>query len=467
MGCLAVLVDTHFQLYLPTWKLVLEMLTEGLRLESTVAKETVDSVLDKIMGENSRYLLDFYDDILALMLNIIRPHEHKLAVKTIVNIRVLMDTLIKEAYPKQPGESPLKSRCKGLLEQLLPKVLFAFAEKMSFDSHDTLFEVFFVLLKRNYQHNPPILDAGIICTALDRMYEAMMFNCRSGDSTQLMIAEKFIQDNVGWAARMRHFYTLECLARCIIGRYDWLSMIAIKGFKSFVQVLNPQTEEEWNNFTQVLLRVIQDCRLSAIEGIQKTSEVVGPSKNFLELVTHSRGIKEVGEPLNIQQITNQLLVQKQCLELLPNDMQCLRTLLDIYNEVSRFNEHVQLRCVLWKKGFGKGSPDLPGLLLLEELAINRILSIYNCNRSDSNFYEFANELLQKYCAACRAANVVDGMQQKQDWDNIQFELISLYGKHLGKRKQLLSKVVGYLLPKLLDAKLEVPLILCRPNRHSR
>ena len=148
------------------------------------------------------------------------------------------------------------------------------------------------------------------------------------------------------------------------------------------------------------------------------------------------------------------MVQKQCLELLPNDNQCLQTLLDIYNEVSSFNEHIELRCILWKKGFGKGSPELPGLLLLEEIAINRILSIYSCNRDDRNFYEFANELLLRYCSACRMYNTIEGMQHKEDWDNVQFELINHYIKHLTKRKQLLSKVVGYLLPKLLDAKLE-------------
>ena len=55
-------------------------------------------MLDKIVGENLRYLLSFYDEILALTLSMIKPNEHKRAVKTIVNIRVLMDFLIKEAY---------------------------------------------------------------------------------------------------------------------------------------------------------------------------------------------------------------------------------------------------------------------------------------------------------------------------------------------------------------------------------
>jgi len=120
-------------------------------------------------------------------------------------------------------------------------VLHAFADKLGYDSHDTLFEVFFVLLKRNYQQENPILDQQNISSVFDRAYTTLMNTCRTGDTTQLMIADKFIQDNVGWATKIRHFYTLECLARCIIGRYDWLSMLAIKGFKSFIQLLNPQT----------------------------------------------------------------------------------------------------------------------------------------------------------------------------------------------------------------------------------
>lgn len=69
MGCLSVLVDSHFQLYLSTWKTVLFLLASGLKLNykvdgveiySQVARETVDAVLDKIMGENLRYLLDYY-----------------------------------------------------------------------------------------------------------------------------------------------------------------------------------------------------------------------------------------------------------------------------------------------------------------------------------------------------------------------------------------------------------------------
>jgi hypothetical protein len=105
------------------------------------------------MSENLRYLLEYYDEIVELMLRMVTPSEHKIAIKTLANLRVLMDFLIKEAYHTKGSsiESPWKDKCKVLLDRLLPKILFSTADKISYDSHDTLFEVFFVLMKRNYQ----------------------------------------------------------------------------------------------------------------------------------------------------------------------------------------------------------------------------------------------------------------------------------------------------------------------------
>lgn len=54
------------------------------------------------------------------MMELVKPHEHKVAVKTLVNIRVLMDFLIKEVYNRQTVESPLRNKCKSLLDKLLP-----------------------------------------------------------------------------------------------------------------------------------------------------------------------------------------------------------------------------------------------------------------------------------------------------------------------------------------------------------
>lgn len=188
---------------------------------------------------------------------------------------------------------------------------------------------------------------------------------------------------------------------------------------------------------------------------------------MLELITHSRGIRDIGDPIDAEYLTNQLIVQKLCVQLLPNDNQCLRILLEIYNEVSEFNENIQLRCVLWKKGLGMGCPELPSLILLEEKVINRILSIYNCSKDYQNFYEFAIDMLTKYCSISRKLGTVQSMQGKEDWDNIQFELITVYSKHLNQRKQLLCKIVGYLLPKLVDTDMNVILFVIQAHTALR
>jgi hypothetical protein len=39
------------------------MLKEALLLHSTIVKDTIDAIIDKIMSENLRYLLDYYDSI--------------------------------------------------------------------------------------------------------------------------------------------------------------------------------------------------------------------------------------------------------------------------------------------------------------------------------------------------------------------------------------------------------------------
>lgn len=112
--------------------------------------------------------------------------------------------------------------------------------------------------------------------------------------------------------------------------------------------------------------------------------------------------------------------------------------------------------MLWKKGFGAGSSELPSLLFLEEIVINRILSIYNCNKDENGLMTFANEILKAFCKNSRELAEAEVLKNSHDdWDNLQYELLMIYMSHHQKRKQLLIKVVGYLLPKLLSTELKV------------
>jgi hypothetical protein len=40
-------------------------------------------------------MIGFYEQVVDIMLRMITPHEHKIAIKTIPNFRVLCDFLIK------------------------------------------------------------------------------------------------------------------------------------------------------------------------------------------------------------------------------------------------------------------------------------------------------------------------------------------------------------------------------------
>lgn len=44
------IVENHFSLYLSSWKVIIEMLKQGLQLQTSAIKETINSVLDKIMS---------------------------------------------------------------------------------------------------------------------------------------------------------------------------------------------------------------------------------------------------------------------------------------------------------------------------------------------------------------------------------------------------------------------------------
>lgn len=62
-------------------------------------------------------------------------------------------------------------------------------------------------------------------------------------------------------------------------------------------------------------------------------------------------------------------------------------------------------------------------------------------------------MLTKYCTVSRKLNTVEALEE--DWDNVQFELVTVFRRYLREKKQLLGKVTGYLLPKLMEADMKV------------
>ena len=92
-------------------------------------------------------------------------------------------------------------------------------------------------------------------------------------------------------------------------------------------------------------------------------------------------------------------------ELLPNDVKCLSSLMEVYRKKIIFNDNILLRVAIWKAGLGnhEGPPDL---LSLEELFSNRIMAILMRNNHPEQTLNFilnifdrfhqASSLLQKF-----------------------------------------------------------------------
>mgnify|MGYP003511717403 CR=1 FL=1 len=67
---------------------------------------------------------------------------------------------------------------------------------------------------------------------------------------------------------MKYFYVLQCLSRTVYTNFDDISFIAIKGIKTFIQILNPQKYDEWKDITGVLIEIMNASRTKNIQVIE-------------------------------------------------------------------------------------------------------------------------------------------------------------------------------------------------------
>lgn len=96
-------------------------------------------------------------------------------------------------------------------------------------------------------------------------------------------AESFINEAVSVGARMKYFYVLQCLSLTVCANFDDLSFIAIKGIKTFIQILNPQKYEEWKDVTGVLIEIMNASRTKNIKAIEDIKKEVS-DLNIMELI---------------------------------------------------------------------------------------------------------------------------------------------------------------------------------------
>ena len=238
-------------------------------------------------------------------------------------------------------------KAQALIQQKLPETLEWLITKFNLEVFDTCIEVFFGLIKLQI-----IIDDKETHHYLQKAFDqiAHTTNTQTGF---LVNAESFIAEAVSLGARMKYFQILKCLKGMIIRDFNDLSILAIKGIKTFIQILNPQQESEWQDVSSVLVEIVEASRTKNIEPIEQI-KIKMAQVYILDLISSSSLLPEFEQLPDTQRIMNKLIIQKSAIELLPNDSVCLPLLADIYHEVRVINENLPLRMCLWKAGFGRG-----------------------------------------------------------------------------------------------------------------
>ena len=59
-----------------------------------------------------------------------------------------------------------------------------------------------------------------------------------------------------------------------------------------------------------------------------------------------------------------MLIQKIIVEIVPNHVECIEKVRELHDEVKKFNDHVYLRVLLWRRGLGKEKKEPPNLLII-------------------------------------------------------------------------------------------------------
>ncbi len=101
----------------------------------------------------------------------------------------------------------------------------------------------------------------------------------------------------------------------VIGKYNALSLSAIRCIKTYLQMTNPRSSEQWQPLLTALNSIAIDTHLSHVLDLNLPSPAV---KYTEELVPDDAMVK-----IDVNLLGNQMVVQKMIVEMMPNLSECL------------------------------------------------------------------------------------------------------------------------------------------------
>ncbi len=209
----------------------------------------------------------------------------------------------------------------------------------------------------------------------------------SGETLQ--VAEKTLNFALNWSVSHQYSPIVGFFAGLVLGKYNELSLSALKCIKTYLQMVNPRTAEEWQPIQESLLAIARDSRLSTLLDLALRDEMADCGE-----VRPEDGRVRVDCGL----LGNKAVVQRLVVEMLPNHRECLEEVALLHAEAIRFNDNLYLRCLLWRAGLPPDSLRPPNLLTLEDAISRKLVAIYNAAHEPQTL-PFSLTFFQRYCCA--------------------------------------------------------------------
>ena len=124
--------------------------------------------------------------------------------------------------------------------------------------HEQILDTFFKLLAWKNSREEPLLAAAEV----DLLTAALFAKIEEYSPETLFIAEKTINYTLTWSHAHNYPQVIALFTNLVIGKYHALSLSAIRCIKTYLQMTNPRSSEQWQPLLTALNAIATDTRLS-------------------------------------------------------------------------------------------------------------------------------------------------------------------------------------------------------------
>lgn len=130
------------------------------------------------------------------------------------------------------------------------------------------------------------------------------------DKTTLQISEKTISYGLNWSVSNKYPEIVSHLESLVIDKYNNLSFSAVRCLKTYIQIVNPKSEQSWAFIEDALLNILRNTHLSDLVDLNIPNEFEDCSKPI--------ELQDSLVRVDTGKLANKITVQKSVLDILPN-----------------------------------------------------------------------------------------------------------------------------------------------------